>query len=410
MNAIALAYLSYLNLIILLPYELNYAIKFYVLIMLPGKGVWEMSEKIRYWVWLSSLTKVSPKKCNQLLEYFCDPENIWNAPEMELKKLPFITQSNFEELVDVKKKDDAELILRNVCDCGIKLVTIQDESYPMYLKNIYDPPVVLYVKGSIKARDNYVAVVGSRKATSYGMKMAEDISFELSRFGITVVSGMARGIDSYAHDGALRCGGRTVAVLGCGVDVVYPSENEKLMEKIINSGAVISEYVPGMQPLAHNFPARNRIISGISLGVAVIEASDKSGSLITANFALEQGREVFAVPGNVNSINSSGTNRLIKDGAKMVTGIEDILEELKLFVSVNNNNCFNHKKNIRFLFYGLDLEEKKIAECLISEPLHIDSLAQKCGLGIQAISSILTMMELKGIIEQAPGKIFRLKE
>jgi len=368
-----------------------------------------MSKNMRYWVWLSSMTKISPKRKNQLVEYFGDAEGIWSAPESELKSLPFITAAGFGELVDARKKDESEKILRKVQDRGIRLVTIKDRHYPSNLKNIYDPPVVLYVKGSLSGDENYVSVVGSRKATDYGLKTAENISSELSRLGITVVSGLARGIDSRAHIGALKLGGRTVAVLGCGVDVVYPSENERLMEKIIDCGAVISEYVPGVPPMARNFPARNRIISGMSLGVVVIEAGKGSGSLITADFALEQGREVFAVPGNINSPNSSGTNRLIKDGAKIVTSVDDILEELKLFLKADAEKSPGPKTGNEFLFRGLDSDERKVVECLFHGPLHIDFLAQKCGLSAQMTSSLLIMMELKGIIEQMPGKIFRLK-
>jgi len=366
-------------------------------------------DKMLYWIWLSSLTRISPKKCKQLIDYFGNPENIWNAKEKELKILPFITKTNYEELIDPKKKLNSEKIFNTVNRLGIKIITIKDSNYPAFLKNIYDPPVVLYVRGSIIADENYVAVVGSRKATPYGLRTAEDISCKLTKYGITVVSGMARGIDSSVHKGAVKYGGRTVAVLGCGVDISYPAENESLMEKIISSGAVISEFVPGTPPLSRNFPLRNRIISGMSLGVVVIEAGERSGSLITAELALEQGREVFAVPGNINSSNSLGTNKLIKDGAKMVTSVDDILEEIRIFINVDNNYYVSNKVDDKLNFFGLDSDEKKIVKCLMHEPMHIDSLAHMCGLSSQAINALLLMMELKGIIEQMPGKIFMLK-
>ena len=287
---------------------------------------------------------------------------------------------------------------------------MEDELYPAYLKNIYDPPLVLYMKGTIQEEEKYLAVVGSRRATSYGLDMAKKISRELAECGITVVSGMARGVDSFAHMGALEVKGRTIAVLGCGLDIVYPYENKKLMENIIESGACLSEYLPGTTPVPGNFPARNRIISGISLGVVVIEAGERSGSLITANFALEQGREVFALPGNVNSIKSTGTNKLIKEGAKIVTGIDDILEELNIyFIEENTKVSFNKNLQDERILRGLDNDEKKVVECLKLESMHIDNIARKTGFGIQLVNSILVMLELKGVVEQLPGKIFKLK-
>lgn len=261
-----------------------------------------------------------------------------------------------------------------------------------------------------------ISIVGSRKATSYGLEAGEELAYQLSMLGITITSGMARGIDSSAHKGALKAKGRTIAVLGCGHDIIYPPENKALIEEIIKSGAVISEYLPGTKPMAMNFPARNRIISGISLGVVVIEAAENSGSLITANFALEQGREVFALPGNINRINSKGTNKLIKEGAKLTTCIEDILEELEIYNLIDNkkidgidednidNEIFDQK-----YYRGLDNEERRMIQCLKYEPLHVDYLANMTGYSIKHINSILTMLELKGVIEQMPGKIFRLR-
>ncbi|TYQ13150.1 UNVERIFIED_CONTAM: DNA processing protein [Acetivibrio alkalicellulosi] len=369
-----------------------------------------MVDNKQYWVWLSSLPGIGAVKSKALLNHFEDPYNIWNAKENELNKLPFLTSKDVGNLINIKIKESAKIHLDNIFKNNIKILTINDELYPYYLKNIYDPPSVLYVKGDIRINDKYIAVVGSRKATSYGLSMAHTISCELSRYGITVVSGMARGIDSYAHKGILSVGGRTIAVLGCGLDIVYPNENKKLMDSIIENGACVSEYLPGIAPLANNFPARNRIISGISLGVIVIEAGERSGSLITANFALDQGREVFALPGNVCSINSTGTNRLIKEGAKMVTGIEDILEEINIsFSNENMENFFTGSFANDKLFKDLDKEEIKIASCLKTEPLHIDNISKKTGFSIQLVSSVLIMLELKGIVEQLPGKIYKLK-
>lgn len=370
-----------------------------------------MTDELKYWVWLNSLHGISPKKRLQLVQHFGDPRNVWSACEEELRILPFLSPGNIVHLLDKNIKKDSEKHLENIHKFGINLITIYDELYPEYLRKIYDPPIVLYIKGTIRRDELAVAVVGSRKATYYGLRMAEDIAYELARNGITVVSGMARGIDSYAHNGALRTGARTIAVLGCGLDIVYPRENKELMEKIIGSGAVISEYVPGVEPSAYNFPARNRIISGFSMGVVVIEAGEHSGSLITANFALDQGREVFAVPGNANSLNSVGTNKLIKDGAKLVTGIEDILEELFFLSKVKRKvPGKSWEKPMNPLYESLCGEEKVIAGCLALEPLHIDILAQKSGISIQLVSATLVSLELKGIVEQMPGKMFRLKE
>lgn len=364
----------------------------------------------QYWVWLGSVPGVGAVKSKKLLEKFNDPYNIWNAGEDELRLLPFLTKTDIINLTDIKIKENVKKHLENIYRHNIKVITLDDKLYPLYLKNIYDPPVVLYMKGNIEEDEKYLAVVGSRKATSYGLGMAQTISCELAKYGITVVSGMARGIDSFAHKGALGSNGRTIAVLGCGLDIVYPYENKKLMESIIENGACISEYLPGTTPCAGNFPARNRIISGMSLGVIVIEAGERSGSLITANFALEQGREVFALPGNVNSINSTGTNKLIKEGAKIVTGIDDILEELNISFSEEKiKDFFTRKLKDDKLFKGLDDEERKIAVSLKTEPFHIDAIAKKTGFSIQMVSSILVMLELKGVVEQLPGKIYKLK-
>ncbi|HOQ38453.1 MAG TPA: DNA-processing protein DprA [Acetivibrio sp.] len=369
-----------------------------------------MESKIRYWVWLSSVPGVGAVKSRKLLEHFKDIYNVWNAKRDELGVLPFLSRTDVSNLTDEKIKENTDNLLESITKHNIKVVTIEDSMYPLYLKNIYDPPIVIYMKGNIGKDEKYLAVVGSRRASSYGIRMAQAISGELAKYGITVVSGMARGIDSYAHKGALDVGGRTIAVLGCGLDIAYPSENKKLMENIVLNGACISEYLPGTTPAPGNFPARNRIISGISLGVIVIEAGERSGSLITANFALEQGREVFALPGNVSNYNSTGTNKLIKEGAKIVTGIDDILEEINISFSEDKiKDFFSQRFEGDKLLKDLDDDEKKVVECLKLEPLHIDVISRKTGISVAMISSILIMLELKGIVEQLPGKIFKLK-
>ncbi|MDP4181296.1 MAG: DNA-processing protein DprA [Bacillota bacterium] len=370
-----------------------------------------MDEHLLYWVWLNSIPKIGAVKSNQLLSFFGHPKNIWDASEVELNKAGLLSRQGIESILNDKYKEVALKNLTAAKENNIDIITIRDEVYPYYLKNIYDPPIILYVKGNILKNEKCIAVVGSRKATYYGLKMAESLSYAMASVGLTVISGMARGIDTYAHKGAVLAKGRTIAVLGCGIDVVYPPENKELMGQISKIGAVISEFPPGAPPLPSNFPARNRLISGMSLGVVVIEAGERSGSLITAEFALEQGREVFAVPGNINSINSVGTNKLIKDGAKIVTNVEDILEELNNYGITDMDKVFDKKKVIdENMLKGLGNEERKLIENLRLEPLHIDALSKKSGLDIKIVSSLLVMLELKGIIEQIPGKIFKLKE
>lgn len=362
-----------------------------------------------YWIWLSLLgSKIGSHKCSELISYYGNPQNIWETSKSDYSKLPFTSPALVKQLSDERNRKDAGIYLKKTTDMGIDVITIEDEEYPESLKNIYDPPVALYVFGKLKKDERAIAVVGARNATTYGLKMAEKLSYELSARGITVASGMARGVDSYAHRGALAAGGRTIAVLGCGLDIVYPSENEKLMNDIKVSGAVVSEYLPGVLPMRYNFPARNRIISGISMGTVIIEAGDKSGSLITADFALEQGREVFAVPGNANSYYSRGTNKLIKEGAKIVVSVDDIIEEFGINTGFQcDANVKTEKENIACCDFTDN--ELKVLKCIEFEPAHIDLIAQKSGLSLQDVNFALTILELKGAVLQAPGRIFSIK-
>jgi len=261
---------------------------------------------------------------------------------------------------------------------------------------------LLYLRGDLKKEDEIaVAIVGTRQATSYGKIVARKIARELAKEHITVVSGMARGIDTYAHEGALEEGGRTIAILGCGVDIVYPWENKSLMEQIIKQGAVISEFSLGTKPFARNFPRRNRIISGLSKGVVVVEAPLKSGALITADFALEQGREVFSVPGVITSPYSKGTNKLIKEGARVVESVYDILEELGI------SSLRNERKS--YVDYQLSFEEKTIFDQLTLNPSHIDDIVEKSGFPVARVADILMRLQLKKMLRELPGKLF-LKE
>ncbi|MBN3039340.1 MAG: DNA-processing protein DprA [Candidatus Omnitrophica bacterium] len=284
----------------------------------------------------------------------------------------------------------------------IKILNFADEEYPINLKYIFDPPASLNIKGSLLKEDSIaIAVVGSRRATYYGQHNAENLAFHLAAKGITIVSGLARGVDSAAHRGALKAGGRTIAVLGSGVDVIYPPENSKLAEDVARNGAVISEFPLGTPPFKQNFPRRNRIISGMSLGIVVIEAAKRSGALITANFALEQGREVFAIPGKIGSLTSQGTHSLIKDGAKLVESVEDIIEEiesLRIYQDV--------KKQEALPLPGLSEEEKQIYDNITKEPSYIDDIMEKVIFSHGKLLNCLLRLEHKGLIKELPGKQF----
>lgn len=366
-------------------------------------------EELKYWVWLSTLLNVIPRKKHMLMRDYGDPANLWEAEESDLRGREYVTDEVLRDITDREKRQGVDGILERLYREDIGAVRYIDPSYPELLKQIFDPPLLLYKKGRIESERLRMAVVGSRNATSYGLNASYVISESLARLGFTVVSGMARGIDSMAHRGALKSGGRTIAVLGCGLDIPYPTENGELMKAIAGNGAAISEYPPGTAPLPRNFPARNRIISGLSKGVVVIEASERSGSLITARFALEQGREVFALPGNVGCINSVGTNRLIRDGARILTSMEDILEELNITYNKKNPQAAMVALKPKRTYVGLDGQEKSIVELLRKEELQIDLISSKSGLDISKVSSTLVMLELKGIVEQLPGKYFRLR-
>jgi DNA processing protein len=299
----------------------------------------------------------------------------------------------------------------------IYTIAINDDEYPALLKNIHSPPRELYVKGSFKKFEdgNAVAMVGSRRASLYGLEMAEKLAYDLAIRGVTIISGMARGIDSAAHNGALRAKGRTIAVMGSGHNHIYPPENKKLYEQIAGNGAVITEFEDDVLPLAQNFPIRNRIISGMSLGLVVVEAAKNSGALITADFALEQGREVFAVPGKISSLTSEGTHALIKDGAKLVQTADDILEELKLHkigpVTIEDKELRDKKiakKTRAYIYNSLTNDERKVYKILSDEPLYIDDVVEKSKVAQTRISKILLNLEMKKVIRELPGKQFVL--
>lgn len=302
----------------------------------------EKLEEKKYWIWLSLIPNLGTRKIQELLKVYKNPETIYQAKEKQLREVKEIGEKTIQSLLDEKIRNDVGKHMEYMQKNNIDIISIYDKEYPPMLKEIYDAPISLYVKGNIQIlKQPAIAMVGCREASEYGKKAAKYFSYHLVQKGMNVISGLARGIDSYAHIGAI-CGrkeakfyqkkkqemqvcGKTIAVVGNGLDIVYPKENEWLARQIIEGGgAILSEYPIGVKPEKMNFPARNRIISGMSKGILVVEAKEKSGTLITVDFALEQGRDVFVVPGNINSICSVGTNRLIKQGAKLVTNYGEI--------------------------------------------------------------------------------------
>lgn len=284
---------------------------------------------MEYWIWLSIIEKKNYTITRRLLDIYKTPEEISKLSKKELEQLE-VEEQMIQEMTNPNYRRIVKAYMLYMKEKNIQILTIKDEDYPYLLKQIYDPPSVIYIMGNKKIlSQNGIAIVGSRNCSLYGQKIAKYLSYQLAKKGIHIISGLARGIDTFSHIGTLQAKGKTIAVLGSGLDVIYPPENEKLAEKIVESGGcLVSEYIVGTKPLGEHFPARNRIISGLASGVVVVEASEKSGSLITVDFALEQGKNVYAVPGNINSPNSLGTNSLIKQGAKIVTNVEDILEDL----------------------------------------------------------------------------------
>lgn len=354
------------------------------------------------WIALSLVPEVGNITFKRLLAVYENPEAIFNASLKDLSHIAGMSEKkaanikNFSDWAGVKKQVD------HIRETGVTVITCKSREYPERLKQIDNAPNVLYVKGTLTDEDKFtIAIVGPRKPTYYGRAVAEKLSEELASSGFAVVSGMARGIDTVAHLSALKAGGRTIAVLGSGIDVPYPPENRGLMQKISEAGYVVTEFPLGTKPLKENFPARNRLISGLSLGVLVVEAGRKSGSLITAECALEQNREVFAVPGNINSPNSSGANDLIKKGAKLVQGIDDIIEELAPALKGFINNRDRLKAE-------LTSEEKQVCDILTGEPVHIDTISRGLSMPSSKTLALLLGLELKGAARQTDGKRFYL--
>ena len=349
-------------------------------------------DTLRYWLGFNLVRGIGPVRLRMLLDFFGDIQSAWEASEQVLREIK-LNRRALGNFLKVRHQVNLDEVLRQVERVGAQVLTWDTPDYPGLLRQIDDAPPVLFVRGTLTPADEWsVALVGTRKATVYGREVAHRLATGLVHNRVTLVSGLARGIDSIVHKAALEAGGRTLAVLGSGVDYIYPAEHRKLAEAIIENGALLSDYPLGTRPEAANFPARNRIISGLSLGVVVIEADVKSGALITADFALDHGRDVFAVPGSILSPASAGCNRLLRDGAHVVTEVGDILETLHL-------DQVSEKQLAREVLPS-NPTEAAILGRLTAEPRHLDELSREIDLPVETISSTLVMMELKGMTRQ----------
>lgn len=368
-------------------------------------------DTIRDWLTLHLVPGLGPAGCRALVEAMGGPSKVLAADFKSLLQVPGLRRKAVEIISGQPPYKAAEEELRKVKESGVALLSWDDPAYPKVLRNIYAPPMLLYVHGDAAQLNRpAIAVVGSRAATSYGLKIARQLAAELAGHGLTVVSGLALGVDAAAHAGAIDVQGSTVAVLGCGVDIAYPSRNRVLATKIAASGAVVSEYPLGTKPEAFRFPARNRIISGLALGVVVVEAAARSGSLITARLAMEEGREVFAIPGRVDSYKSTGAHKLLQDGAKLVFRVEDILEELAgqlgQFVT-SPDDGLKKTPSPPDPDLGNSPEEANIMAILDEYPQHIEVIINRSGNTAQKVNEILLILELKGMVESLPGQQYR---
>jgi len=349
-------------------------------------------QDIKYWVGYSLIPGIGRVRFAQLENAFGSLEAAWAAPAAELSHAGLDSRA-VRAITSGRPGINLDAEMEQLDRYGVTVITYHDGGYPSRLREIYDYPPLIYIRGSLLPEDEWcLAVVGTRRSTTYGRQVAEELVADLAASGITIASGLARGIDTVAHRSALNTNGRTIAVFACGLDVVYPAENADLARSIITQGALISEYPLGTKPRAENFPRRNRIMSGMSLGVLVVEAGESSGAMITAGLALEQNREVFAVPGSILSPASRGTNHLIQEGAKLVRQYTDILEELNLTVVAR-------QREVRGIIPASGTESALLQQ-LTAEPTHVDEVCRRSGLPVATVSSTLAMMELKGLVKQ----------
>lgn len=351
-----------------------------------------MMDDKRYWIGFNLIKGIGAVRMQALIQHFGDLELAWKAAPAELAQAG-LGGKLIERIIQAREEVDLDRLWDKIEAQGIKVLTWEDESYPGRLKEIDQPPPVLYIRGEYLQDDLFaVAVVGTRRVTAYGRQITEELSSFLAVNGLTVISGLARGVDAIAHQSTLKAGGRTVAVLGSGVDKIYPPEHRGLAEQMMERGAIVSDYAPGTPPDASNFPPRNRIISGLSLAVVVIEAGETSGALITAEFAAEQGREVFAVPGSILAPQSKGTNKLIQRGALPLLSMNDLMQALDL-------TRVGEQKAARKAIPA-DETEARLMNVLGSEPLHVDEIRSQAELPIEKVSATLALMELKGMVRQ----------
>lgn len=354
-----------------------------------------MPDEKKYWIGFNLVRGIGAVRFKQIRSFFGDLSLAWNAPVEAFREagLPERALANFLRL---REDIDLDALYDSILEKDAQVLTLLDEDYPKLLKQIDQAPPVLYVRGTLLPADDFaVAMVGTRRISAYGQQITRDTSLYLAGHGLTIVSGLARGVDALAHQAALQAGGRTIAVLGSGVDVIYPPEHRQLAEAIIENGAIISDYPMGTQPEGVNFPPRNRIISGLSLATVVVEAGERSGALITADFAVEQGRDVFAVPGNILSPASKGTNRLIQKGAYALVSPQDVLDVLDL------TQVEDYKTARQVL--PADTTEAKILQSMDYEPVHVDQICNDVGLAVEKVTAALTMMELKGLVQHVGG-------
>ncbi len=352
-------------------------------------------EDKRYWIGFNMIRGIGAVRLQALIRYFGDLETAWKADSADLAQAGLGARL-VERVIQARSSFDLDKILKAIVVQGIHVLTWADGGYPDRLKEIEQPPPVLYIRGEYLQDDVFaVAVVGTRRITAYGRQITEEIGAFLAANGITVISGLARGVDAAAHASALDAGGRTLAVLGSGVDYIYPPEHRSLADRILKRGALLSDYAPGTAPEASNFPPRNRIISGLALAVVVVEAGETSGALITAGFAAEQGREVFAVPGSILAPQSKGTNHLIQSGAQPLLSANDLLQALDL-------KRVDAQKTARRILPVGDTETR-LLNILGEEPVHVDEIRNRSDLPIEQVSASLVLMELKGLVRQVGG-------
>ncbi|KYH32129.1 DNA-processing protein DprA [Neomoorella mulderi] len=358
-----------------------------------------MEEK-PFWVALQQAPGLGARRVLQLVKFFGSPRAVWQAPEKELLALEGLGKAA-TSLINWRRQVTPEKIMAKLEKTGIGVLILEEDTYPLELKRIYDPPPVLYWRGSQPPGEGLkIAIVGTRRATAYGLKVATELAAGLAAAGVGVVSGLARGIDAAAHRGAIRGNGLTWGILGCGVDVIYPPEHRELYHQVMDHGAILSEFPPGTPPDAGHFPARNRIISGLTSGTVVVEAAAKSGALITADLALEQNRDVFAVPGPVTSRYSEGPNELIKQGARVVTGVADILAEYE------PQSLWPLSRQESQVEVVLTAAEEKVLAVLSVMPTHLDTIMATTGLPPGELNTALLQLEIRKLIRRLPGGFY----